>query len=64
VLSETADFVYKCSDVYSPGDERGVRWDDPALGIPWPVAAPIVSDRDERLPLLGDVDAALPPYEG
>jgi dTDP-4-dehydrorhamnose 3,5-epimerase len=64
VLSETADFVYKCSDVYSPGDERGVRWDDPALGIPWPVAAPIVSDRDGRLPLLSDVDAALPPYEG
>jgi dTDP-4-dehydrorhamnose 3,5-epimerase len=64
VLSESADFVYKCSGVYSPADERGIRWDDPALGIPWPVAAPIVSARDERLPRLADVDASLPSYEG
>ena len=64
VLSETADFVYKCSDVYSPADERGIRWDDPALDIPWPVQTPIVSARDERLPRLADVDFPLPSYEG
>jgi dTDP-4-dehydrorhamnose 3,5-epimerase len=64
VLSETADFVYKCSGVYSPADERGIRWDDPALEIPWPVADPLLSARDERLPRLAEVDFPLPPYEG
>jgi dTDP-4-dehydrorhamnose 3,5-epimerase len=64
VLSDTADFVYKCSGAYSPADERGVRWDDPALGIPWPVQAPRLSSRDETLPLLAEVDFPLPEYEG
>jgi dTDP-4-dehydrorhamnose 3,5-epimerase len=64
VLSETADFVYKCSEVYSPADERGIRWDDPDLGIPWPVADPLLSARDERFPRLAEVDFPLPSYEG
>ncbi len=64
VLSDTADFVYKCSGAYSPADERGVRWDDPALGIPWPVQAPRLSSRDETLPLLAEADFPLPEYEG
>jgi dTDP-4-dehydrorhamnose 3,5-epimerase len=52
VVSEAALFHYKCTSVYSPKDERGLRWDDPALGIPWPVAEPILSRRDaEALPL-------------
>jgi dTDP-4-dehydrorhamnose 3,5-epimerase len=49
VLSESADFVYKCTDYYAPEDERCIRWDDPGLGITWPLDAstrPIVSDRD------------------
>ena len=54
VLSETADFFYKCSDFYSPPDERGLLWNDPALGIPWPLEglSPIVSARDAAWPPL------------
>jgi len=49
VLSDRAEFVYKCTDYYAPEHERVVRWDDPALGIPWPVAThafPILSEKD------------------
>lgn len=46
VLSETADFVYKCTDFYSPSTERTVRWNDPAIGITWPVDDPILSPKD------------------
>jgi dTDP-4-dehydrorhamnose 3,5-epimerase len=55
VLSETADFLYKVTSYYAPQDERGVRWDDPALAIPWPVEQPVLSDRDLALPLLRDI---------
>ena len=56
VLSESADFCYKCTDFYAPGDEYGVIWNDPALGIPWgDVASPIVSAKDAKLPRLADV---------
>jgi dTDP-4-dehydrorhamnose 3,5-epimerase len=64
VLSETADFVYKCSDFYSAADDRGILWNDPSLGIPWPVQDPLVSEKDARLPRLADVTFELPPYEG
>jgi dTDP-4-dehydrorhamnose 3,5-epimerase len=49
VLSETADFVYKCTDFYSPSDERSIRWDDPDLAIEWPLpegVQPQVAARD------------------
>lgn len=52
VLSDVADFAYKCTALYSPADERTVRWDDPDLAIAWPVADPLVSDRDRNAPLL------------
>ena len=53
VLSETADFFYKVTDFWSPEDERGVAWNDPALAIPWPLAgAPKLSARDAQLPPL------------
>ncbi|MCC7516176.1 MAG: dTDP-4-dehydrorhamnose 3,5-epimerase [Pseudomonadales bacterium] len=52
VLSETADFLYKCSEYYQPGDEIGVLWNDPALGIEWPIAQPLLSEKDQRLPAL------------
>jgi dTDP-4-dehydrorhamnose 3,5-epimerase len=55
VLSETADFFYKCDDVYSPKDEITVRWDDPAIGIDWGVAKPSLSPRDAAAPLLSEV---------
>jgi dTDP-4-dehydrorhamnose 3,5-epimerase len=56
-LSASADFVYKCTTLYSPADERSVRWDDPTLGIGWPLAAgerPVVSAKDAAAPLLAD----------
>jgi dTDP-4-dehydrorhamnose 3,5-epimerase len=48
VLSEIAEFQYKCSDFFAPDDERGIAWDDPEIGIDWPLAGlePILSDRD------------------
>ena len=55
VLSETAEVEYKCTDLYDPGGELGVRWDDPAIGIEWPVAQPILSAKDAAAPLLADV---------
>lgn len=55
VLSETALFVYKCSDFYSPADEKGILWCDSDLGIEWPVKAPILSEKDSRFPPLKDL---------
>jgi dTDP-4-dehydrorhamnose 3,5-epimerase len=55
VLSESADFFYKCDDLYSPKDELVVRWDDPAIGIDWGLANPSLSPRDAAAPLLADV---------
>lgn len=52
VLSETADFFYKVTDFWSPENERGVAWNDPALAIPWPLAVPSLSPRDAELPPL------------
>jgi dTDP-4-dehydrorhamnose 3,5-epimerase len=62
VLSESADFFYKCDDVYSPADELVVKWDDPALGIDWGAASPQVSARDRDGRLLADVAALLPRF--
>ena len=46
VLSATADFEYKCTDYYDPSDEGSVLWSDPDLDIPWPIATPILSNKD------------------
>jgi dTDP-4-dehydrorhamnose 3,5-epimerase len=54
VLSESADFFYKCDDVYSPADEITVRWNDPAIGIAWGTEMPSLSPRDVAAPLLAD----------
>jgi dTDP-4-dehydrorhamnose 3,5-epimerase len=48
VLSETADFHYKCTDYYHPEDEGSVCWDDPDLGIQWPLTNPILSTKDAK----------------
>jgi dTDP-4-dehydrorhamnose 3,5-epimerase len=53
VLSDIADIEYKCSDVYDPAAERGLMWNDPEIGIPWPVTDPILSARDRTHPPLG-----------
>jgi dTDP-4-dehydrorhamnose 3,5-epimerase len=56
VLSESALFHYKCTEFYSPQDELGLRWDDPAVGIQWPpVEHPILSRRDAASPLLSEI---------
>jgi dTDP-4-dehydrorhamnose 3,5-epimerase len=49
--------LYKVSDYYSPDHDRGLRWDDPVLGIPWPVTAgeAVLSERDRRHPALADL---------
>jgi dTDP-4-dehydrorhamnose 3,5-epimerase len=57
VLSDMALFHYKCTDYYSPKDEQGFRWDDPDIGIKWPVENPILSKRDATAPRL----SAVPP---
>jgi len=60
VLSETADFFYKCTDFYAPGDEYGILWNDPAIGINWgEMASPVVSPKDLEMKLLADI---LPEY--
>jgi dTDP-4-dehydrorhamnose 3,5-epimerase len=63
VLSESADFHYKCTDVYTPASERGIAWNDPDLGIPWPVTSPLLSPKDAAAPRLKDAPV-LPAYEG
>jgi dTDP-4-dehydrorhamnose 3,5-epimerase len=63
VTSDAALVEYKCTDVYHPGVDFGVRWDDPELAIPWPVDAPILSDKDRNAPLLSEVGERLIPYE-
>jgi dTDP-4-dehydrorhamnose 3,5-epimerase len=60
VLSDSAEFVYKCTDFYVPGDESGLIWNDPQLGIEWPIEQPILSDKDGLLPSLADVLELLP----
>ena len=55
VLTDTALFFYKCSDYYDPKDEAGVPWNDPDIGIDWPVKEPIISDKDQRYSLLKDL---------
>ncbi len=54
VVSESADFLYKVTSYYAPAEERGIAWDDPALGIEWPVQDPILSDRDRHHPPLAE----------
>ena len=57
VLSATALFAYKCSDFYAPDCDRGVLWSDPALDIAWPIENPLLSAKDQGLPLLKDIQA-------
>jgi dTDP-4-dehydrorhamnose 3,5-epimerase len=54
-VSDVSVVVYKCSDFYSPDDERAVRWNDPTIAIAWPIAAAVVSPRDAAAPLLRDM---------
>jgi dTDP-4-dehydrorhamnose 3,5-epimerase len=63
VLSESAQFLYKCSDFYDPEDERGIAWNDPDLNISWGIANPLLSDKDKQcLPLAQIPRQFLPQY--
>ena len=63
VVSEVADVTYKVSSPYDGSEERGIAWDDAALGIPWPLSDPVLSERDRRHPRLADVpDGELPAH--
>ena len=58
-LSESVDFLYKCTDVYAPQHERAIRWDDPKLGVRWPLPAgvtPLLSAADAAAPLLENAE--------
>lgn len=64
VTSESALFAYKCTAPYSVADEVGVLWNDPAIGIPWPIVDPKLSAKDAGLPKLADISPArLPRYK-
>jgi dTDP-4-dehydrorhamnose 3,5-epimerase len=64
VTSETADVLYKTTDLYNPDDEYGVLWSDPDIEIDWPVEVPIVSDKDKQYSRLKDaLETQLPIYE-
>ena len=63
VLSESADFLYKCTDFYAPQDEHGILWNDPAIGIDWPGEDFIISDKDTGNRTLRDMRDRLPTYE-
>lgn len=55
VLSDIADFVYKCTDYYNHDDQKGIIYNDPKIDIKWPITKPIISKRDDKLPMLKDI---------
>ena len=57
VLSDVADFLYKCTDLYFPEDEGGLIWSDPEVGVDWPIKDPALSAKDEALPTLAQIRA-------
>ncbi|GMR05797.1 MAG: dTDP-4-dehydrorhamnose 3,5-epimerase [Gammaproteobacteria bacterium] len=55
VLSDTVDVTYKCTALYTPAEDAGIRWDDPDIGIDWPISDPSVSEKDRNAPLLKEL---------
>lgn len=55
VVSDFATFSYQCTDLYDAKADGGIRWNDPAIGIDWPISSPLLSDKDSKAPLLADV---------
>jgi dTDP-4-dehydrorhamnose 3,5-epimerase len=55
VLSEEADFHYKCTEYYHPEDEGSIRWNDPYIGIEWPLLQPTLSEKDAKAPFLKEI---------
>lgn len=63
VLSERAQVQYKCTELYQPDDEITIRWNDPRIGIDWPIAAPELSARDRDASGIDHFEPDLPRYE-
>ena len=57
VLSESADFEYKCTDYYEPSDEGSILWNDPDLNIPWPIEKPLISEKDSKAALFVELQS-------
>lgn len=55
VLSEMADFYYKCTDYYAPNCDHGIAWNDPDINIPWPIKNPVLSPKDEQYYKLNEI---------
>ena len=65
VLSDVADFLYKCTDYYHPQSEQGILWNDPQIGIQWPITEVQLSDKDKNNPQLSaQPEERLPEYQG
>jgi dTDP-4-dehydrorhamnose 3,5-epimerase len=64
VLSAVAEVEYKCTDFYDPSDELRIAWNDPAIGVRWPVAQPLLSDKDRDGQPLDELIQCLPHYTG
>jgi len=62
VLSETAEFLYKCSEFYSPSSEGGIAWNDPQLNIEWPITSPLLSPKDSKYPCLEELSEEQLPH--
>ena len=60
VLSDVADVAYKLTSNYDPDTEAGIRWNDPSVGVEWPVAGPQLSERDKVAPALAEIERDLP----
>ncbi len=64
VMSETADVMYKCTELYHPDLDRSIAWDDPDIGIKWPVDAPLLSSKDAAAPPVAKLpDEDIPLYQ-
>jgi dTDP-4-dehydrorhamnose 3,5-epimerase len=63
VVSAVAQVEYKCTDFYDPGGELGIAWNDPEIGVAWPVAQPVLSERDHHHPSLSAVAGRLPRFD-
>jgi dTDP-4-dehydrorhamnose 3,5-epimerase len=53
-MSPKTEFLYKVDNYYSPQHDSGFRWDDPTIGIQWPIKDPVLSEKDKRLPYFKD----------
>ena len=62
ITSEVADIEYKCTDYYDPSDELRIAWNDPSIGIRWPVQNPILSEKDRQARPIDDQIELLPSY--